>query len=124
MSEKNGLILEVLSTKWGKFVRVKEQTRIGTSFHHAKLVRYDSCGGISLCSLYHPGYDEKTNIFYVRGIEDDKDFMPVYVNNENVLDNIRMAVDCYNNWYRELPVKGEPEPKHKTDWCESVEVIK
>jgi hypothetical protein len=98
MPEKKHLKLEVLTTKWGKLLRVVEQTHREDAFGKE---RHDFVGenGFKLSSLSCPAAGQDVGALYVRGEDWGKDEAIIPIPNDDWLDKCRAAVRDYNQYF-------------------------
>ena len=107
------LVLEVLTTKWGKLLRVKEQTHRGGDFGN-NLDFFMSSSGFRIES--HSSPEIQYEAFYIRGHSRGKDNTILVVPSDEWLDKCRVAVREYNENFSDKPI--EPKP---TDDVEVIE---
>jgi hypothetical protein len=98
MPEKKHLKLEVLTTKWGKILRIVEQTHRMEAFGEA---RHEFVGenGFKLSSLSEPAAGQDVGALYVRGEDWGKDEAIFLVPNDDWLNKCRAAVRDYNQYF-------------------------
>ena len=99
------LVIEVLTTAWGKIWRVKEQTYRNERFGNGKAC-FEASNGFVLSSFGSPSL----NIGYaarVRGSQAGEDNNICRVSSEEWLANLRVAVKEYNECQRKLVGKSE-----------------
>lgn len=104
------LVLEVLTTKWGKLVRVKEQTHRGDEFG-IKTEIFIASTYFEIMSGDYP--DIKNGRFCVRGLDSSLDNEILAIPSEEYLAKLRVAVREYNEFFsdkRKAPlVDGDVE---------------
>jgi len=92
------LVLEVLTTKWCKLLRVRGQTGRGEDFApQGKFIFND----FRLVSELHPSSEKDT--LYVWGSRPITDNKVVVVLSEDWLERARAAVRAYNLFYMDAP---------------------
>lgn len=102
------LVLEVLTTKWGKLIRVIGQTHRGVAFAHKtnNLSVFLATGGFNLMSQTSPEYG--IDCLFVRGSNSDKDKDVIVVPSEEWLSRCEEAVKEYNKkFFRETKTDSD-----------------
>ena len=103
------LALEVIRTKWGKMLRVKEQTHKGNEFGKEDNNTYTASNGFLLSSYRYLLATEKDNGLCVRGDEEELDNAIATVPSEEWLKKLRVAVREYNETFSDKPAEEDIE---------------
>lgn len=101
------LVLEVLTTKWGKMLRIKEQTHRGDDFNGCKGCVFASTNGFGLLSKVSPSIE--TDVLYVRGSDASRDNDILVVPSLVWLTKCAKAVKEYNESFREDKVSSDSD---------------
>jgi len=98
------LVLEVLTTKWVKLLRVKDQTHRENEFGALGEHTFTAKNGFVLRSFCNIGIE--AGVLYTRGYARAKDDRFVEVPSERWLNDCRFAVKEYNEYFSDK--KTEP----------------
>lgn len=100
------LVLEVLTTKWGKLLRVKEQTHYGNEFG-IKDYKFIASNGFDICSHTELCILKGLRLYVPEDINPYSD-SPVFVYDDD-LAKIRVAVREYNEYFSDKKPKAKPD---------------
>jgi hypothetical protein len=109
------LRLEVLTTVWGRLLRIVKQTHRGSSFGNDQEGNAFLHDGFRLTSLCRPAIQCGGLGFFARGSDTGDDYIILAVPSEEWLEKCRAAVRAYNQHF------GDKAIPHTTSIVETIE---
>lgn len=101
------LVLEVLNTKWGKLLRVKEQTHRGGGFGMKGNCVFTATNGFDIASGDIPEITE--DCLYIRGSDWGEDHRIMFIPSDEWLAKCRVAVREYNEYFADKKTEVKQE---------------
>jgi len=101
------IVVEVLTTKWGKLLRIKEQTEKGDKFGEEDKYQFTSSDGFHLQSYLRIAVEDRG--LYVRGSIEKHDNSIVWIPSEEWLAQCRKAIREYNACFADKPAAKQED---------------
>ena len=103
------IVVEVLTTKWGKLLRIKEQTKIRSEFGKEGENIFTSSEDFSLQSCRHIQVMPGVETLYVRGDVLEYDNHIIWILSEEWLTQCRKAIREYNAYFADKPAAKQED---------------